>query len=114
MSAGGVAENMDEKFITAAAYPPEVLLTGVIVNKEGKRFVAEDSYHSRTSAFVLEQPEQTAYLIVDEAHTEMPAMPLIKFLDGYETIAELEQALEHSRGQRRGDVGPLQRIRRHR
>jgi 3-oxo-5alpha-steroid 4-dehydrogenase len=66
----------------------------VIVNKEGKRFVAEDSYHSRTSAFVLEQPEQTAYLIVDEAHTEMPAMPLIKFLDGYETIAELEQALE--------------------
>jgi succinate dehydrogenase/fumarate reductase flavoprotein subunit len=24
----------------------------------------------------------------------MPAMPLIKFLDGYETIAELEQALE--------------------
>jgi 3-oxo-5alpha-steroid 4-dehydrogenase len=71
-----------------------VLLTGVIVNKEGRRFVAEDSYHSRTSAFVLEQPEQTAYLIVDEAHTEMPAMPLIKFLDGYETIAELEQALD--------------------
>jgi succinate dehydrogenase/fumarate reductase flavoprotein subunit len=84
---------MNEKFITAAAYPPEVLLTGVIVNNDGRRFVAEDSYHSRTSAFVLEQPEQTAYLIVDEAHTEMPAMPLIKFLDGYETIAELEQAL---------------------
>jgi 3-oxo-5alpha-steroid 4-dehydrogenase len=94
VSAGGVAENMNEKFITAAAYPPEVLLTGVIVNKEGKRFVAEDSYHSRTSAFVLEQPEQTAYLIVDEAHTEMPAMPLIRFLDGYETIAELETALD--------------------
>jgi succinate dehydrogenase/fumarate reductase flavoprotein subunit len=94
VSAGGVAENMNEQFITAAAYPPEVLLTGVIVNKEGKRFVAEDSYHSRTSAFVLEQPDQTAYLIVDEAHTEMPAMPLIRFLDGYETIAELETALE--------------------
>jgi succinate dehydrogenase/fumarate reductase flavoprotein subunit len=94
VSAGGVAQNMNEKFITAAAYPPEILLTGVIVNKEGKRFVAEDSYHSRTSAFVLEQPEQTAYLIVDEAHTEMPAMPLIRFLDGYETIAELETALD--------------------
>ena len=94
VSAGGVAENMNEQFITAAAYPPEVLLTGVIVNKEGKRFVAEDSYHSRTSAFVLEQPDQTAYLIVDEAHTEMPAMPLIRFLDGYETIAELETALD--------------------
>jgi 3-oxo-5alpha-steroid 4-dehydrogenase len=93
VSAGGVPENMGEMFITAAAYPPAVLLTGVVVNKDGKRFVAEDSYHSRTSAFVLEQPEQTAYLIVDEAHTEMPELPLIRFLDGYETIAELETAL---------------------
>lgn len=92
-SAGGATKFMDELFITAAAYPPEILLTGVIVNNDGKRFVAEDSYHSRTSAFVLEQPEQTAYLIVDEAHTEMPEMPLIRFLDGYETIAELEAAL---------------------
>ncbi|OAN26411.1 FAD-binding protein [Mycolicibacterium iranicum] len=93
VSAGGVAANMDQLFITAAAYPPEILLTGLIVNKDGKRFVAEDSYHARTSAFVLEQPEQTAYLIVDEAHTEMPEMPLIKFLDGFETIEELEAEL---------------------
>ena len=57
VSAGGVAKNLDQMFITAAAYPPEILLTGIIVNKDGKRFVAEDSYHSRTSAFVLEQPD---------------------------------------------------------
>ncbi|MCZ8380973.1 FAD-binding protein [Mycobacterium sp. CPCC 205372] len=94
VSAGGVAENLDQLFITAAAYPPEILLTGVIVNKDGERFVAEDSYHSRTSAYVLEQPEQIAYLIVDEAHMEMPAMPLIKFIDGWETVEEMEQALE--------------------
>lgn len=93
VSAGGVAVDMDQLFITAAAYPPEILLTGVIVNAEGNRFVAEDSYHSRTSAFVLEQPEQTAYLIVDEAHTEMPEMALIRFLDGYETVSEIETAL---------------------
>ncbi|MEO3759455.1 FAD-binding protein [Mycobacterium sp. B14F4] len=93
MSAGGATKNMDQLFITASAYPPEILLTGIIVNKDGMRFVAEDSYHSRTSAFVLEQPEQTAYLIVDEAHMEMPEMPLIKFLDGWETIEEVEAAL---------------------
>lgn len=93
VSAGGVARNLDQLFITAAAYPPEILLTGVIVNKDGKRFVAEDSYHSRTSAFVLEQPDQTAYLIVDEAHMQMPEMPLIKFIDGWETVAEMEAAL---------------------
>lgn len=94
VSAGGVALNMDQQFITAAAYPPEILLTGVIVNADGQRFVAEDSYHSRTSAFVLEQPDQIAYLIVDEAHMQMPEMPLIKFIDGWETVAEMESALE--------------------
>jgi 3-oxo-5alpha-steroid 4-dehydrogenase len=93
VSAGGVAKNLDGLFITAAAYPPEVLLTGLIVNNDGKRFVAEDSYHSRTSAFVLEQPDQQAYLIVDEAHMQMPEMPLIKFIDGWETVAEMESAL---------------------
>ena len=93
VSAGGVAQNLDQLFITAAAYPPEILLTGVVVNKNGERFVAEDSYHSRTSAFVLEQPDQTAYLVVDEAHMQMPEMPLIKFIDGWETVAEMEAAL---------------------
>ena len=93
VSAGGVAENLDQLFITAAAYPPEILLTGIIVNKDGKRFVTEDSYHSRTSAFVLEQPDQIAYLIVDEEHMQMPEMPLIKFIDGWETVEEMEAAL---------------------
>lgn len=86
-------KNLDGLFITAAAYPPEILLTGVIVNNQGQRFVAEDSYHSRTSAFVLEQPDQQAYLIVDEAHMQMPEMPLIKFIDGWETVEEMEAAL---------------------
>ncbi|MBK8289539.1 MAG: hypothetical protein IPK95_13710 [Cellvibrionales bacterium] len=31
-----------------ASYPPEKLLNGILVNKLGERFVAEDSYHSRT------------------------------------------------------------------
>ena len=97
-SAGGVAKNLDQLFITAAAYPPEILLTGIIVNKNGKRFVAEDSYHSRTSAFVLEQPDQIAYLIVDEDHMQMPEMPLIRFIDGWETVEEMETALEIPKG----------------
>lgn len=93
ISAGAVATNLDQLFITAAAYPPEILLTGLIVNKDGRRFVAEDSYHSRTSAFVLEQPDQTAYLIVDEEHMQMPEMPLIRFIDGWETVSEMAAAL---------------------
>ena len=56
VSAGGVATNMDHLFITAAAIPPEILLTGVIVNKNGQRFVAEDSSLAHLGVRPPEQP----------------------------------------------------------
>ncbi len=93
VSAGGATKHMDQAFITAPVYPPAVLLTGIIVNKLGQRFVAEDSYHSRTSGFVMDQPDSAAYLIVDESHLKRPDFPLIKFIDGYETVEEMESAL---------------------
>jgi 3-oxo-5alpha-steroid 4-dehydrogenase len=93
MSAGAEALHMDQAFITAPCYPPGKLLTGIIVNAAGRRFVAEDSYHSRTSGFVLEQPGSAAYLIVDSAHLEYPELPLVPFIDGWETVAQMEAAL---------------------
>lgn len=93
MSVGGATKHMDQIFITAPVYPPSILLTGIIVNKEGKRFVAEDSYHSRTSGFVMDQPDSAAFLIVDEAHMRKPQVPLVPLIDGWETVPEMEAAL---------------------
>ena len=93
LSAGAQALHMDEAFITAPCYPPGTLLTGIIVNRDGRRFVAEDSYHSRTSAFVLEQPGSAAFLVVDSAHLEYPQFPLVPFIDGWETVEEMEAGL---------------------
>jgi 3-oxo-5alpha-steroid 4-dehydrogenase len=93
VSVGGATQHMDQIFITAPAYPPSILLTGIIVNKLGQRFVAEDSYHSRTSGFVMEQPDSAAFLIVDEAHLKPPEVPLIPLIDGWETVPEMEAAL---------------------
>ena len=84
---------MDQAFITAPFYPPGKLLTGIAVNRDGKRFAAEDSYHSRTSGFVLDQPGSAAFLIVDSAHMTYPQLPLVPFIDGWETIAEMESGL---------------------
>lgn len=98
VSAGAATKHMDQSFITAPVYPPAILLTGIIVNKSGERFVAEDSYHSRTSGFVMDQPDHAAFLIVDEDHLERPAFPLIKFIDGYESIEEMESALGIPKG----------------
>jgi 3-oxo-5alpha-steroid 4-dehydrogenase len=92
-SVGAQLKFMDEPFITAPFYPPSQLVTGIVVNKDGKRFVTEDSYHSRTSYHVMQQPDQAAYLIVDSAHIEHPSMPLCPFIDGWETIEEMESAL---------------------
>ena len=93
MSVAAGVRHMDEAFITAPCYPPARLITGLIVNSRGERFVAEDSYHARTSQFVLEQDGSAAYLIVDSAHVEQPQMPLVPFLDGYETVPGMEQGL---------------------
>lgn len=92
-SVGAELKHMDQAFITAPFYPPSVLVTGVIVNRDGERFVAEDSYHARTSGFVMDQPGRAAYLIVDSEHIEHPSMPLAPFIDGWETIAEMEDGL---------------------
>jgi 3-oxo-5alpha-steroid 4-dehydrogenase len=92
-SAGGATKHMDQVFITAPAYPPSILLTGIIVNKLGQRFVAEDSYHSRTSGFVMDQPDSAAFLIVDEGHLQRPEVPLVPLIDGWETVPEMEAAL---------------------
>ena len=67
MSAGGAVRHMEKPFITCPFYPPEQLLKGILVNKYGKRFVAEDSYHSRTGVISREQPDGTVYLIVDQS-----------------------------------------------
>lgn len=93
-SVGGAWRLMEQAFITAPFYPPSKLITGIVVNKLGQRFVAEDSYHSRTSGMVMEQPDRAAYLIVDSAHIEHPDFPLCPFIDGWETVEEMESALE--------------------
>lgn len=92
-SAGAAVEHMDEPFITAPFYPPSSLVAGIIVNKLGQRFVAEDSYHARTAYHVLRQPDASAYLIVASAHMAEQQMPLVPLKDGYDTVVEMEAGL---------------------
>ncbi|MBB3039169.1 FAD-binding protein [Hoyosella altamirensis] len=92
-SAGGVPIHMEGAFMTAAFYPPPQMLNGIIVNEAGHRFVAEDSYHGRTAGAVLAQPNARAYLILDAETTAWPEIPLAPFIDGWESIDEMELAL---------------------
>lgn len=95
LSAGAHAVAMDGVIPTGSIYPPAQLIKGIIVNRDGQRFVAEDVYHGRLGNFVMEQPGQTAYLIVDSEIFAYPEIPSARhsLIDGWETIAEVEAGL---------------------
>lgn len=86
---------MDGVIATASIYPPENLIKGIVINSKGERFVAEDSYHGRLAGFIMEQPDQKAYLIVDSEIFAYPETEGAKhvLIDGYETVAEMESGL---------------------
>ena len=100
-AAGGALRHMEEPFLTSPFYPPEQLLKGILVNGEGRRFVAEDSYHSRSGIFSARQPGGTVYLIVDSAIFAYPhfaALTNQSLIDGFESVAEMEAALKLPEG----------------
>jgi hypothetical protein len=92
LSAGGVTEHIGY-VISSPIYPPESLLKGVLVNKLGRRFISEDSYHGRTTGACLLQPDQAAYLICDNAIFARPEVGGQPLIDAWETIAEMELGL---------------------
>ncbi|GAB2461200.1 FAD-binding protein [Comamonas humi] len=95
-AAGGAVQHMDQAFLTSPFYPPEDLLKGILVNRDGRRFVAEDSYHARSSIASVRQPEGKVYLIVDAeifAYPRFAELTRQRLVDGFETVAEMEAGL---------------------
>ena len=92
---GAATVAMDGVIATASIYPPGQLIKGILVNNNGERFVAEDSYHGRTAACIMEQPNQTAYLIVDSEVFAYPEITSAKhaLIDGWDSIEEMEKGL---------------------
>ncbi len=93
--AGGKLTHMDGALVTAAFYPPESHIKGILVNKSGRRYVSEDSYHSRSSLFTTRQSGRAGWLIVDDSTYAVDpahygAYPLV---DAFETVEEMEKAL---------------------
>lgn len=98
IAAGGVAIHMSQLFLTAPFYPPESLLKAILVNKDGQRFINEDSYHSRTASACINQPDGIAYLICDNATFGRPELGLQELIDAWETVEEMESDLKLPKG----------------
>lgn len=93
VSAGGQALHLDGCLVTSPIYPDESLIKGVLINALGKRFVAEDSYHARSTAAMLRQPGGRVFLIVDAACHGKPQMMNQPLIDAWETVADMERGL---------------------
>ncbi|MCL5041310.1 MAG: FAD-dependent oxidoreductase [Gammaproteobacteria bacterium] len=75
MSVGAATLNMHEFFATLPFFPPASLVKGIFVNEQGRRFINEDCYHGRVAHHVMRQPNQRAWLLVDN---EIFGRPIIQ------------------------------------
>jgi len=82
--------NMDEAFFGVYFYPPESLTYGIFVNSEGNRFVSEDSYGARIGHFCSKQPDQKAYLLVQNEDFSpsiyMEKLPIVAVAETFEDL----------------------------
>ncbi len=92
-AAGGVCDHMDGALLTSPFYPPQQLIYGILVNKHGKRFINEDSYHSKTSISCTDQPDGVAYLIADDSFFERPLFQWQELVDAWDDVADMERDL---------------------
>ncbi len=72
-SVGGGTGRMDVLYIARNMAPPAALLDGILVNRQGRRFVPEDAYTGNVGDSIARQPEQMAWLI-------LPATSLLRAL----------------------------------
>jgi len=92
MTVGGALMNMTGCLICIPIYPPESRLKGILVNQAGQRFINEDTYHGRATAFAMRQPGLVAYLICDaQSFGERTGQEAL--IDAWETIPEMERDL---------------------
>jgi len=98
MGVGGAAINMSEGLMTTPFYPPVGHIKGLVVSRQGQRFINEDCYHGRVTDAIMQKADGRAYLIVDD-ETYGQSLGGYKLVAVEETIEELERALEIPEGQ---------------
>ena len=103
-SVGADPISLDQCIVTSPFYPPESLVKGILVNAEGRRFVAEDVYHAWSSDAMLNQPGGKAYIICDNLHFGRPELGEIRqeqkheVIDAWDNIPEMEADLGMPKG----------------
>ncbi len=71
-SVGGAVRGLDRAMLGRMIAPPNALVTGLMVNQQGKRFINEDAYNAVLGNAILQQPNGDAWIILDrELHRKL-------------------------------------------
>ncbi|MBW2371606.1 MAG: FAD-dependent oxidoreductase [Deltaproteobacteria bacterium] len=92
MGAGAEAMRMETASIVLPFTVPKGLIRGVMVNRQGQRFINEDAYQTVVGEAALHAQGGQVYLILDDAIFERPFPPTEIAAVG-ETFEELEREL---------------------
>jgi 3-oxo-5alpha-steroid 4-dehydrogenase len=65
-SAGGSVSRLDRSFLGRMIAPPNALVQGLMINREGRRFVNEDAYNAFLGNAIMQQPGGDAWIIIDK------------------------------------------------
>jgi 3-oxo-5alpha-steroid 4-dehydrogenase len=66
IAVGAAALRMHESFSIAPIYPPENVLSGIMVNASGQRFISEECYHGVLGDAIAYHQQGRAWLITDQ------------------------------------------------
>ena len=91
-AAGGNTIRMDTGCIVLPFTVPKSLIRGLMVNRDGQRFINEDAYQTVVGEAALTDQDGEVYLIVDDSIYERP-FPPTEFAAVGETVEELEREL---------------------
>jgi 3-oxo-5alpha-steroid 4-dehydrogenase len=103
ISAGAAALRMHQGFAIAPIYPPENVLSGILVNESGQRFISEESYHGVLGDAIAFHQRGRAWLITDQrssfAHHQDNFLPVARGNSIGDVAAQLafpRGALQHT------------------
>jgi len=98
IGAGAVALRMDQGFAIAPLYPPDNVLSGIVVNSSGQRFIAEDSYHGVLGDAIAYHQQGRAWLITDQRSNFPGPQDNFPLAAQGNTIGDIAEQLDFPRG----------------
>ncbi|MDH4041406.1 MAG: FAD-dependent oxidoreductase [Gammaproteobacteria bacterium] len=98
IAVGAAALRMHQGFAIVPMYPPESVLSGIVVNAVGQRFVAEDTYYGVLGDAIAYHQQGRAWLVTDQ-RSKPPALQdnFVQVAQG-NTIGDLADQLGFPKG----------------